>query len=331
MLPALVAALARQRQSDGRPFGDGELEVLLLLNNCTDASGTVARRLARTSPPLRVHVVEVQLGAHEAHVGRARQLAMDLAATRLVAVGAVGGAVCSTDADTQPASDWIAATLDEIASGADAVAGRITITALDRAALPRAARRALLLDVGYRRALEALRELYAPTPHDPFPRHHQHFGASLAVRADAYLPAGGMPAVRSSEDVALYRALVARGARVRHSYRVRVATSGRRDGRAQGGLADALAAWTAAGREALVETASAAERRVARIALDRRDGPGHPDDPDLLTPPDSYGGPVAPIGRVLQDLRARVSALSEMTPAARLHHAAGLHRLALAA
>jgi len=34
-----------------------------------------------------------------------------------------------------------------------------------------------------------------PDPADPLPRHHQHFGASLAVTVDAYRRAGGLPSM----------------------------------------------------------------------------------------------------------------------------------------
>ena len=43
--------------------------------------------------------------------------------------------------------------------------------------------------------------------HDPWPRHYQHFGASLAVTADAYRRAGGLPPVPAARvgDAAIDR------------------------------------------------------------------------------------------------------------------------------
>ena len=77
----------------------------------------------------------------------------------------------------------------------------------ERSRLAPHARRLLLLDVGYRRHLEALADLLDPDPHDPFPRHHQHFGASLAVTPALYAHVGGLPLLPSDEDVVLYRAI----------------------------------------------------------------------------------------------------------------------------
>ena len=45
-LPRLVAALAAQRNLDGRPLDRRRYEVLLLLNNCTDHSAAVAAGFA---------------------------------------------------------------------------------------------------------------------------------------------------------------------------------------------------------------------------------------------------------------------------------------------
>ena len=323
-LPSLVRALAAQQGVAGASW-----EVLLLLNNCTDGSRDVARALGARYPGVPLHVATVELAAGEAHVGTARRIAMDAAAARLVSVGAPSGVICSTDADSRPAPDWLAETVGELAAGVDAVTGRIVLDAADRAALPRSARRALLLDIGYRRALEALRDLYAPTPHDPFPRHHQHFGASFAVRADAYLRAGGLPPVRSSEDVALYHALLQSGARVRHSYRVRVTTSGRRQGRAQRGLADVLAAWSTSSAEPRVEPAADAEARIARLALAQ--AAGAPLAVADLHPAALAPGAGEPIGDVLRDLRQLTAAVSALSPARRLHRAARLAPFALAA
>jgi hypothetical protein len=150
------------------------------------------------------------------------------------------------------------------------VGGRILLEPEERAALPANVQRLFLLDVGYRRALEELRSLYAPEAADPFPRHHQHYGASLAVTAAAYAKAGGMPLKRTSEDAALYRAIVASGGRFRHSNRVRVRTSARVLGRAQGGLADALGRWrdqAIAATPVLVESAEHADERLGRLGL----------------------------------------------------------------
>ena len=327
-LPRLVAALDAQRdRAAGSPFARGEAEALLVLNNCTDGSAAVAAALAERRPWLRT--VSVRLGPGEAHVGRARQLAMDAACTRLLAAGWPEGVVLSTDADTEPAPDWIARTAAELARGVDAVGGRAMLRADERAALAPGVRRLYLLDLAYRRAIEELRELYAPDLHDPFPRHHHHFGASLAVTARAYAHVGGLPAVPSSEDVALADALVEAGARLRHSPAVRVRTSARATGRAAGGLADAFAWWAgeaAAGREPRVEPAADAERRLARLGLAVASAPDRSPPHALRTTPSPEADGGQPLPAALADLRRRIVWLRARPLAERLAHAARIAR-----
>jgi len=182
-------------------------------------------------------------------------------------------------------------------------------------------RRLFLLDIGYRRALEELRSLYAPEAHDPFPRHHQHFGGSLAVIAAAYAQAGGMPLKRSSEDVALYRAIVQSGGRFRHSHRVRVYTSARVVGRAEGGLADAISWWHDRARDAapvLVESAAAAETRLSQLGFWLMGNPASVPPAALTVTPEPPTGQAAEIHATLRTLRERIETLRSLSLAARL-------------
>ncbi|GJG87162.1 hypothetical protein tb265_23430 [Gemmatimonadetes bacterium T265] len=265
---AAVAALADQRDFAGRAFDPERYEVVVLANNCGDDTAAAARAAGaaarRRAPGFRLHVVEAWLAPGEAHSGGARRRAMELAHARVRAardaLGATpaAGVLATTDADTVVAPDWLAATLAEFAAGADAVGGRVVAARLD--ALPAAARGLYLYDVGYRHLVAAVDALFDPEPHDPWPRHHQHFGASLAVTADAYARVGGMPGVGALEDVRLYEALVRAGLRVRHSPRVRAATSARASGRARVGLATQIAEWAGAGGRWPVESAAFVER-----------------------------------------------------------------------
>jgi hypothetical protein len=77
-------------------------------------------------------------------------------------------------------------------------------------------------------------------PADPWPRHCEHSGASIAVTLDAYRRAGGIPAVALGEDRAFFDALRRVDARIRHESKVRVVVSGRIHGRAVGGMADTI-------------------------------------------------------------------------------------------
>ena len=250
-LPATLAALAAQTDLDGRPLPPRSYEVIVLANNCRDATARVARQLALAYPRLVLHVAERTLPPAEAHVGRARRLLMDEAARRLRAVGRPHGIIASTDADTRVAPDWLAATAAAVAAGADAVGGRILTDAPPAPRCP--ARRCQLRDAAYNLLAARLEHRLDPAPADPWPRHHQHFGASLALTAAAYAQVGGLPVVPYLEDEALYQALYRHDLRVRHSPAVRVLTSGRHEGRVAVGLSAQLREWAALGqREPLV-------------------------------------------------------------------------------
>ncbi len=329
-LAPLISALARQRDLRGRSLDAASYEVVLLLNNCTDRTAEVARELQQSYPRLRLHLAEVSFPPDEAHVGRARQALFDTAFARFQFLDRPAGLILTTDADSRPAADWIAQNEAEIAVGVDGVGGRILLEPAEQATLPKGVRRLFLLDIGYRRALEELRSLYAPEAHDPFPRHHQHFGASLAVTAAAYAKAGGMPLKRSSEDVALYRAMVESGARFRHSDRVRVFTSGRMIGRAEGGLADAIGWWHARawdGAPVLVESAAAAEARLLQLGFWCRDNPEEiPPAALIVTPDPPPSGQAAEIHATLLALRARIEALRPLSLAARHRCLSGIRK-----
>ena len=311
-LPQLIAALAGQFGLDGLPFDPEVFEVIVLLNNCIDHSAAILRDL-QSPGMLKLHVAEITLEASEAHVGRARQILFDTAYDRFRAIGRADGLILTTDADTRPEPDWIGQTCAEFAGNVSGVGGRILLEPEERAALPASVQRLFLLDVGYRRALEEMRSLYAPEPEDPFPRHHQHYGASLAVTATAYAKAGGMPLTRSSEDAALYRAVVASGGRFRHSDRVRVRTSARVLGRAEGGLANALGRWqdqANAARPVVVESAEHADERLRRLGLWCATFPNTPPPLTLLeTPEPPPLGHSADLRETVNKLRERICAL----------------------
>ena len=247
LLPRALEALAGQVDRRGRPLNPACYEVLILANNCTDGSAALARQFGARRPELRLRVADVRLLPEDAHVGVARRLAMDWAARRFEQAGRPGGLIASTDADTRAAPDWIAALLEAFRRGADAVGGRVKAEVGDRDRLPPPVRRRYLLDVAYRLLCAEYEALLDPCPHDPWPRHHQFQGASMAVTVAAYRRAGGLPALPCGEDVALERALARTGARVRHSPDVRAFASARQWGRAEGGMATQLRAWNPQG------------------------------------------------------------------------------------
>ncbi len=236
LLPRALQAIAAQRGVTAA------YEVIVLANNCSDDTAARAREFAQRCKACAIHVVEVRWPPALANVGRARRALMEIASARLLQSCPVQGVICSTDADTCVAGDWLFANLMAIDAGADAVGGRIVAEVDD--ALPPMAQQLMRLDDSYRSWRARLESLVDPDPFDPWPRHHQHFGASLAVNAAAYRAVGGLPLVHYLEDEALVRALRLQDKSVRHCPRVHVHTSARLDGRVEVGLSWQLRAWS---------------------------------------------------------------------------------------
>ena len=236
-ITATLTALTHQIDLTGKPFDKSRYEIIVLANNCSDNSAEIVRHFARTHPDLVLHLVEMTIESDRAHIGWVRKLLMDEACRRFRAMRR-NGIIASTDGDTKVSASWIAAIKDEIDRGADAVGGRI-ITNESRDLLDQNTK---LYYLRYQRYGYLVSQLEARL--DPYfessSRHHHHYGASLAVTAQMYAFVGGLPPLRSSEDVALYDALMRTDARFRHSPRVRVITSARAVGRAEAGLSARL-------------------------------------------------------------------------------------------
>jgi len=130
--------------------------------------------------------------------------------------------LASTDADSKVPPEWIATQLGLAERSSAAVAGVVRAVAADD------------LSPG---TLAELLEDYDIYPDGTHPHVH---GATLGVRADAYLDAGGWSDLALAEDHCLWKRLKERGWRVTSSCAVWVETSGRLLGRAQGGFADLL-------------------------------------------------------------------------------------------
>ncbi len=263
-LEATLWALTNQIDLKGKALAKNCYEIIVLANNCTDNSAEIARRFAQNQPNLMLHVVEMTLNSDRAHIGWVRKLLMDEASRRFKSLGRNLGVIASTDGDTRVASTWIAATLAAINHGADAVGGRIITDSSERSKLDRLTRLYYLRYSRYGYLTSQL-ETYLDPYFESLPRHHHHYGASLAVTAHIYDQVGGLPPLRSSEDVALYDALRRVDARFRHSPTVRVITSARAIGRAEAGLSDRLSQLNVMAQkhqQILVEPAKLVELRL---------------------------------------------------------------------
>jgi hypothetical protein len=230
-----LRAFTEQRNSDGSRLDPRTFEVLVLANDCNDDTEGVALAYAAQHSEYAFHVVSGKLPPNTAHVGTARRIALDLAFERQRAVRGAAGVIATTDADSAVDPYWVASTLVEIAR-ADAVAGYVEIAESERQGMQVPLRVLYDRECAYRRAIGEVEARFDPRPFDPPRRHDSFVGASFAVRAATYAAAGGLPPLRKLEDLAFERALRRIDARVRHSYDVRVATSGRANARVEGGF-----------------------------------------------------------------------------------------------
>ena len=200
----IEACVRAARIAAVHPGLSGEaVEVVVVLDSCTDLTGQRAKHAGATTLTINAH-----------NVGSARHLG----ARHMLERGARW--LAFTDADTLVSPAWLS---EQLLLKADAVCGTVEISDWsphdDHATL--------------------LKWHFSQTYCDHDDHRHVH-GANLGVDADAYQSVGGFAALATSEDVALVRGLVDAGFNIAWSARPRVITSSRRDGRAPGGFAQAL-------------------------------------------------------------------------------------------
>ncbi|NIZ11263.1 glycosyltransferase family 2 protein [Pseudooceanicola sp. HF7] len=208
--------------------------IVLVVNGSTDATFARAKDWFTTTRTagLLMDLADTPPGG----VGAVRRQAVAAATPRL----APQGVVLTTDADSRVCPDWLDANLSEL-SQADLICGTVLPDAQEFAQLPRIISQRGAAEGEYVALTLALRALIDPLEHDLAPCGLGAAGASLAFRMPLYLDTGGIPALPRNEDRAFAAIAEDRGWRVRHSEKVRVSTSCRLDGRAPGGMAEALA------------------------------------------------------------------------------------------
>jgi glucosyl-3-phosphoglycerate synthase len=209
----------------------GEYEVLLVLDDCTDGTGSGAKDVAASYPALRLHFLH-STGKGSGH---ARRMGMDGACARLHAVSRPHALIASTDADTIVAPDWISAQLVAAERGARAIGGRIELA--DDGMVPKELLEWHLAQGNWRH-----KRLLSEAEPSGRTEHWQFSGASMALTAAVYRMVGGLEANEVLEDEQLERVLRRHRVPIERLLSVRVATSARLVGRAKQGLARDLSA-----------------------------------------------------------------------------------------
>jgi len=183
-----------------------EVEIVLVLDDCTDRTAPVAEGLA--IPGLRLLAVRAR------SVGAARAAGVRAALADVPHdLGSVW--VASTDADSVVPASWILAHAQHADRGADVVVGTVRPDPADLTAAQ----------------LAAWQRTRVPGK----PNGHVH-GANLGVRADRYLAVSGFGAEPVHEDVDLvHRLMQDASVRTVATDEADVMTSGRLQGRAPGG------------------------------------------------------------------------------------------------
>ncbi len=230
VIASCLSSLANQEEMDLR-----SMKAVFMLNNCTDGTYEVIKSFA---PKLKFSVIaaRVNLPAGYQTAGWARKLAMDCAAS----LTAENGYILSTDADSVADPDWVARKQDEFINGADAVAGFVTADWSELSKMPEEILSLGALEWEYQGLSAELEAKADPQSHDPWKRHNQNCGASMAIRSSLYKEIGGLPPLPVGEDRALFDAIRKKDGKIRHSLNAHVTASARMVGRASGGMADAL-------------------------------------------------------------------------------------------
>lgn len=220
LIGACLLALAGQSE-----ISPEEYEVLLVLDRCTDETEARAAEVSADHPDLRLYFLD----GPGSGSGLARRVGMEKACERLLESRGPEGLVCSTDADTVVAPDWLATQLRAVDAGARAIGGRIDLGGAEE--LPPEVRRW---------HSENSRSRYEKLLANPYlsgmAEHWQFSGASLSLTAGTYRSVGGLRPLESLEDEHLEEALQENGVPIERLLSVRATTSARLVGRASRGL-----------------------------------------------------------------------------------------------
>ncbi|QXT39043.1 glycosyltransferase [Gymnodinialimonas ceratoperidinii] len=222
-----LAALAGQSPA--------RVSVVLVVNNTTDRTAERAREAAGKGG-MDLTVLDCTLSDGEG-VGTARRRGAEHALRHIPHLRYL----MTTDADCIVASDWVDRNLAHL-QRVDVVCGKVELIEAEADILQSMDREAATLEGTYRALVQDFYARHAPGSADICDTHGEAAGASLAIRREAYLDIGGFAPTICGEDRALVRAVRAAGHRVHHADDVVVRASCRLNGRAAGGMSDALKA-----------------------------------------------------------------------------------------
>ncbi|AOX19557.1 glycosyltransferase [Kozakia baliensis] len=211
--------------------------IVVLVNNSTDKTRA---RIEALKPffPCEILVEERHYDAAHSHAGQARHDAVSLA----MALSPAEGLIFSTDADSRVGPGWIRNTIRAFGNfQVGAVFGRALLDPNEADDIPAHLQADDDAELAYGALLERIGTILSPDAHDPWPRHSERSGASIAVTCEALAMTGGIPLIPTGEDRAFYAALRSAGVPVRHAPDVWVWVSARVVGRAAGGMAETIA------------------------------------------------------------------------------------------
>jgi cellulose synthase/poly-beta-1,6-N-acetylglucosamine synthase-like glycosyltransferase len=186
--------------------------IVVVADSCTDLTAARARRILGPHGELLACEVRSAGAARRLGVEAILQFFKSRATDRIW--------LANTDADSTVPRDWLAHQLRLADAGVAGIAGIVRLP-----------------EGGIEAAHDQYRRHYSTYPDGT----HSHVhGANLAMRADAYLDAGGWSHLALAEDHCLWRRLKQRGWQVCSPVSSVVTTSARLEGRATGGFADTL-------------------------------------------------------------------------------------------
>jgi cellulose synthase/poly-beta-1,6-N-acetylglucosamine synthase-like glycosyltransferase len=209
---SIEACIASIRQSC--LDAEGDYWIVIVADSCTDLT---ASRAARALGAFG-EVVECEVRS----AGSARRAGVEAVLAHFRHRHPARIWLANTDADTVVPRDWITTQLKLADLGVAGVAGIVQLAEDGAAAVH-----------------DMFRAAYVTSPDGT---HGHVHGANLALRADAYLDAGGWTHRVLAEDHCLWERLTLRGWRLSATVASVVVTSARLVGRARGGFADTLRA-----------------------------------------------------------------------------------------